>query len=221
MSNHSIGLDGRLHDYVVEHGVREHPLLVALRKETASLPERNMQIAPEQGQFMAFLVALMQARRIIEIGTFTGYSSLVMALAQPPDGRILACDRSAQWTAIAQRYWREAGVADRVELRLGPAADTLRSLAEAGDTGWDLVFIDADKPGYAGYVEQCHGLLRTGGVILLDNTLWSGRVAEPADGADADTRALQALNRTLRHDARFDIALTPVGDGLTLLRKLG
>lgn len=221
MSNRSIGLDDRLHAYVVEHGVREHPLLAALREETASLPERNMQIAPEQGQFMGFLVRLMNARRIIEVGTFTGYSSLAMALAQPADGHILACDRSEEWTAIARRYWRQAGVDKRIDLRIGNAADTLASLAAAGDTGWDLVFIDADKTGYAGYVEQCHGLLRPGGVIMLDNTLWSGRVAGKADENDADTRALQALNRALAADTRFDITLTPIGDGLTLLYRRG
>jgi predicted O-methyltransferase YrrM len=180
-----------------------------------------MQIAPEQGQFMALLVRLLGARRCLEVGVFTGYSTLAVALALPPEGRVIACDISAEYTAIARRHWDAAGVAGRIELRLGPAADTLDALLAAGGAGsYDFAFIDADKPAYPAYYERCLALLRPGGLIAVDNTLWGGAVADPAD-QEADTRAIRAFNGRLHGDARVDLSLAPIGDGLSLARKRG
>lgn len=218
MSPRSIGLDERLHRYLLAHGVREHPALARLRAETAALPEARMQIAPEQGAFMGWLVRLLDARKILEIGTFTGYSALAMALALPPGGRLVTCDVSEPWTAIARRHWAEAGVADRIELRLGPAAETLAALERDGAGPFDLAFIDADKPSYPDYYEVCLRLLRPGGVILVDNVLWGGAVADP-DACDPDTEAIRAFNRRLADDARVDLAVIPLADGLALARK--
>jgi caffeoyl-CoA O-methyltransferase len=178
-----------------------------------------MQIGPEQGQLMALLAKLIDARRCIEIGVFTGYSSLAVALALPPDGRILACDVSEEWTAIARRFWREAGVEHKIELKLQPAVRTLEERLAAGEAGrYDFAFIDADKPAYDAYYELLLKLLRPGGLIALDNTLWSGAVANP-DEREPNTVALRALNDKLHRDERIDLSLLPIGDGLTLARK--
>ena len=194
--------------------VPEHPALVALRERTAPMPEAGMQIGPEQGAFMALLVKLIGARRIVEVGTFTGYSSTVMALALPDGGRITCCDVSREWTDIARQAWAEAGVADRVDLRIAPAAETLASL-ESGS--YDLAFIDADKPGYDTYYTECLRIVRPGGLILLDNTLWSGRVANP-DEDDENLRAIRAINDRIAADERVEQVILPLADGLTLAR---
>ena len=199
--------------------IRELPLLARLRAETAALSNAQMQIAAEEGQFLDLLVRLSGALRCIEIGVFTGYSSLVTALALPPDGQLLACDVSEQWTAIARRYWAEAGVAQRIRLELQPALQTLDAeLAKGAAGSYDFAFIDADKTGYLDYYERCLRLLRRGGLIAVDNTLWSGRVADPKV-RDADTEALRACNLQVRDDARVDFCLVPIADGVTLARK--
>ncbi|MEJ2515123.1 MAG: class I SAM-dependent methyltransferase [Gammaproteobacteria bacterium] len=219
MSRRSIGLDADLHDYLLEASLREPPLLARLREETARHPRSNMQISPEQGQFMALLLRLMGARRCVEVGVFTGYSSLVTALALPEDGYVLACDLSEEYTAVARRYWAEAGVADRIDLRIAPAMETLdRALADEGEGSYDFGFIDADKEAYGDYFERLLALVRPGGLIAVDNTLWSGRVADP-DDRETDTVAIRAFNEALRSDERIDLSLVPVGDGLTLARK--
>jgi len=219
MSNRSILLTDSLYDYLLSVSLRESNLQRRLREETAADPMARMQISPEQGQFMALLARLLGARRCLEVGVFTGYSSLAMALALPADGSILACDVSEEWTSIARRYWAEAGVAHKIELRLAPALETLDSLlADGGSSSFDLAFIDADKTNYLGYYERVLELLRPGGLAVVDNTLWSGRVADPGV-ADADTVALRHFNAHLHHDDRVDLSLLPVGDGLTLARK--
>ncbi len=218
MSNASIGLDELLHDYLVDVGVREPDVLRELRERTAVLPQHGMQIAPEQGALMALLVRLIGARRCLEVGTFTGYSSTAVALALPPDGHLLCCDVSAEWTDVARQTWEAAGVADRVELRLGPAIGTLDALLADGAAGsFDFAFIDADKPSYDGYVERALRLVRPGGLIAIDNVLWSGRVADPAVD-DGSTLAIRALNAKLATDERVEVSMVPIGDGLTLLR---
>jgi len=218
MSNRSLNLDDTLYEYLLTHSLREHPEQIALREATRSHPRAGMQISPEQGQFMALLVKLLGARRALEIGVFTGYSALSVALALPADGRILACDISEEYTRIGRPYWERAGVAHKIDLRLAPALETLDAELAAGATGrYDFAFIDADKTGYASYVERCLQLLRPGGLIAIDNVLWSGAVAQPA--RDEDTRALQALNERLHGDERIDLSMLPVGDGLTLARK--
>ncbi|MNF68342.1 putative O-methyltransferase [compost metagenome] len=177
------------------------------------------QVAPEQGQFLALLVKLTGARRLLEVGTFTGYSALCMAAALPADGSLICCDIPGDYNAIARRYWQEAGLAGRIDLRLAPALETLAELERQGQGGqYDLVFIDADKANYPAYLEHALQLLRVGGLAVFDNTLWSGRVLE-ASPESADTRAIQALNRALKDDARVDLSLLPIGDGLTLCRK--
>lgn len=219
MSNRTIKIDARLYDYIVKVSVREPPLLARLRAETAKMREHNMQIAPDQGQFMGMLVRLIGARRCLEIGTFTGYSSLAVALALPPDGRLIACDVSDTWTAIARRYWREAGVDGRIELRLQPALKTLDELLADGQAGrFDFAFIDADKVSYADYYERVLSLLRPGGLLAVDNTLWSGKVADPK-ARDKDTIALKKFNAARHADERIDLSLVPIGDGLTLAWK--
>jgi predicted O-methyltransferase YrrM len=214
MSNRTLNLTDDLVDYVRRQGVREHPVLVRLRQDTASLPMAQMQIAPEQGAFMALLVQLIGAKRILEIGTFTGYSSTAMALAMPPDGRMTCLDVSREWTDRAREAWAAAGVADRVELRIGPAADSLRDLA---DDTFDLAFIDADKTGYDDYYEGCLRVVRPGGLILIDNVLQGGRVVDAA-ADDENVRAIRALNERIVADARVDMTLLPVADGLTMAR---
>ncbi|MDH5227607.1 MAG: class I SAM-dependent methyltransferase [Gammaproteobacteria bacterium] len=219
MSNRSITLTDPIYQYMNDVSLREAPVLRALREETAALTQRSMQIAPEQGQFMALLVRLLRARRCLEIGVFTGYSSLATALALPPDGRIVACDVSEEWTAIARRYWEQGGVAHRIDLHIAPATNTLDALLQQGQAGtFDLAFIDADKTNYLAYYERTLQLLRPGGLVLIDNTLWSGRVADPAVN-DPDTVALRELNTALLRDERVDLSLLPVGDGLTLALK--
>ena len=219
MSNRSITLTESLYEYMNEVSLREPPLLLALREETAVLSQRSMQISPEQGQFMALLARLIDARRCLEVGVFTGYSALATALALPDDGRIVACDVSEEWTSVARRYWREAGVEHKIELHLAPAADTLDALLGQGQAGtFDFAFIDADKTNYLAYYERTLVLLRMGGLMLIDNTLWSGKVADP-EVADADTVALRHFNEVLHRDERVDLSLLPIGDGLTLARK--
>ena len=213
-------LNDTLYRYVLEHSLREHPAQTALRAATHLQPGAGMQIAPEQGQFMALLVQLMGARRTLEIGVYTGYSALAVALALPAEGRLLACDISEAYTRIGKPFWQQAGVAHKIDLQLGPAQATLDARLAAGEAGaYYFAFIDSDKTGYDGYYESCLQLVRAGGLIALDNTLWGGRVAVPAAQDDADTRALQELNVKLHVDARIDLALMPFSDGLTLARK--
>ena len=219
MTGRTLNLDDALYQYLLDVSLRESPLLRRLREETAQLPTAHWQIAPEQGQFMALLVQLTGARKLLEIGTFTGYSALCMAMAAGEEGRLICCDLPGEYNAIARRYWHEAGVAERIELRLAPALETLGVLEKSGHgESFDLVFIDADKAGYPIYLEHALALLRRGGLLIFDNVLWSGRVLEAA-AESADTRAIQRLNRSLRHDSRVDLSLLPLGDGLTLCRK--
>ncbi len=220
MTLRTLKIDDTLFDYVLAHAAREHPAQTALREATRAHPHAGMQIAPDQGHFMALLVKLLGARRTIEIGTFTGYSALAVALALPDDGRVLACDVSDEFTRIGRPFWQQAGVAHKIELVLAPALQTLDVRLAAGEAGtYDFAFIDADKANYDGYFERCLLLLRPGGLIALDNMLWSGAVARAAREGDADTTALQALNAKLQRDERIDHALLTVGDGLTLARK--
>lgn len=221
MSRGSIGLDDRLNEYIVGAHATEHPVLKALRKETATMPMSIMQIAPEQGHLLAFLVRLTGARNILEIGTFTGYSALAIALALPADGRLVACDVSEEWTSIGRKHWLEAGVAERIDLRIAPALETLQSLESEGlRDHFDLTFIDAHKPEYDGYYEACLRLLRPGGLIVFDNMLQDGGVADPADTGNS-VEAIRALNAKIAQDERVDAVLLPVGDGMTLARRIG
>jgi len=219
LSNRTLSLDDHLYDYLLAKSLREPAALAALRAETASHPRVNMQIAPEQGQFMQMLVRLIGARRAIEVGVFTGYSSLAVALALPEDGRLLACDISEEYTAIARRHWKLAGVAHKIELVLAPALATLDTRLAAGEAAsYDFAFIDADKGGYRAYYERLLRLVRPGGLIAVDNTLWSGAVADPGV-RDTDTVAIREFNDYLLADQRVDLSLLPLGDGLTLARR--
>lgn len=219
MKKGALGLDDELYDYLLRVSLREADVLRRLREETAAMPLSIMQIAPEQGQFMALLVELMGAVRAIEVGVFTGYSSLAVALALPPEGRITACDISEEFTAVARRYWAEAGVDHKIDLFLAPAIETLDGLIADGASGtYDLAFIDADKTAYADYYERLLILLRPGGLILVDNVLWSGRVADAVSNDD-DTIALRAFNEKLAVDERISLSMLPLADGLTLARK--
>jgi predicted O-methyltransferase YrrM len=219
MSSKTLFMPPRVHAYLVANSVRETPVQRRLREYTQRLPDANMQIAPEQGQFLQLLVRLTGARRYLEIGTYTGYSALCVALAMPPTGRLVCCDLSEEWTAIARRYWKRAGVGHKIALRLGAALETLDALLERGEAGrYDLAFIDADKENYLDYYERCLRLVRRGGLIAADNTLWYGRVADRRV-QDADTRAIRAFNRRLHRDRRVHVSLVPVGDGLTLALK--
>jgi len=218
MSTSSIGLDDDLQAYLVRYGVREHPVLAELRKATALLPESGMQSSPESAALLALFVRLTGARRVLEVGTFTGYSSTAMALALPDDGRIVCCDVSEAWTDRAREVWQAAGVAHRVTLRLGPALDTLDALLADGEAGsYDLAFIDADKGNYTAYYERALRLLRPGGLVAIDNVLWSGRVADPSV-TDASTTAIRELNTRLAADERVDLVMVPIADGVTLAR---
>ena len=208
--------------YVDSFASVETPVQQRLRAETATMPERQagMQIGADQGAFMAFLVRLIGARRALEIGTFTGYSAMAVAMALPPGGRLITCDVSEEWTAIARRYWREAGLEETIELKLGDARGTLTALRiEMGDSSFDFAFIDADKTGYDAYYEACLHLVRPGGLILIDNVLWSGKVADP-EVLDPDTVALRTLNEKIRGDGRVEACLVPIGDGVMVMRKL-
>ena len=219
MSRRSWSIDDKVRKYLLDHSLREPEPAAALRAATAKLPYGGMQISPEQGQLMGLLVHAIGARRAIEIGTFTGYSALWVALALPSDGRLVCCDVSAEWTALGKPYWEQAGIAGKIDLRLAPAMDTLDRLLADGQAGaYDFAFIDADKTGYDGYYERCLKLLRRGGLVAIDNVLWGGDVADPKKRS-ADTLALRALNRKLHHDARVSLSMLPVGDGLTLALK--
>lgn len=219
MSNRTLQLTEPLYQYLCEVSLRESPLLRQLRQETAKDEMSQMQIAPEQGQFLALLVNVLGARKLIEIGTYTGYSALCMASAMPNDGQLVCCDISDKWTKVARQYWAKAGVEGNIELHLAPAIETLSNLLSQGQARtFDFAFIDADKQNYDAYYEACLRLLRPGGVIALDNMLWNGRVANPRE-QDVDTRALRALNLKLRDDQRIDLSLLPIADGVTLIRK--
>lgn len=219
MSNKTIGFDDRLHSYLLTHSVREADTLKELREVTAQHPMAQMQIAPEQGQFMALLVQLMGAKKTLEVGVFTGYSALVVALAMPDEGRIVACDVSEEYTAIAREFWQKAGVDHKIDLRIGPAIATLDQLIASGEAEtFDFAFIDADKSSYAQYYEQALQLVRPGGLIAIDNVLWSGRVADP-DTQDNRTNAIRAFNQRLYEDSRVTLSLVPIADGLTLALK--
>jgi len=214
-----LNMTPELNQYMVDHSVRDHPVLAELRAATAPLKHAGMQIGAEQGQFMQFMVRLINAKRCIEVGVFTGYSSLSVALALPPDGTIVACDISEEWTSIAKKHWEKAGVASKVTLKLAPANDTLdKLLAEGGGGKYDFAFIDADKPAYIGYYERLLKLMRPNGLIMVDNTLWSGSVVDPKN-QERDTVALREFNAFVHKDVRVGLAMLPLGDGVTLLRK--
>jgi caffeoyl-CoA O-methyltransferase len=219
MANRSIQITEQLYDYMIANSVREPKILAELRAETSKLPMAMMQIGPEQGQFMALLVRLIGAKNIVEVGTFTGYSSLAMALALGNDAHITCFDISEEYTAVARKYWAKAGVADRMELKLGPAADGLQAMLKKGAKGKiDFAFIDADKTNYETYYELVLQMLRPGGLIAIDNVLWGGDVANP-EKKDEDTEAIRRTNRKVHADERVDVSLVPIGDGLTLARK--
>ncbi|MCS6800398.1 MAG: class I SAM-dependent methyltransferase [Chloroflexota bacterium] len=219
MQQKNLVMTDALYDYLRSVALREPAVAQRLRAETARLPMAIMQIPPEQGQFMALLVRLIGAKRCLEIGTFTGYSALAVAQALPADGRLICCDISEEWTAIARRYWQEAGVADKIDLRLAPAQETLSALIAGGEAGtFDFVFIDADKTGYDAYYEAALTLLRPGGLIVLDNMFMGGRVADPTAAGDG-VEAVRRLNAKLRDDPRVEIAMLPLADGVTLAMK--
>ncbi|HVA29168.1 MAG TPA: class I SAM-dependent methyltransferase [Candidatus Baltobacteraceae bacterium] len=218
MTSRSAFLDERVQTYVAST-VRRDAVLDRLREETSHLTQAGMQIGGDQGQFMQFLVKLLDVRRYLEIGVFTGYSSLAVALALPEGGLVTACDVSDEWTSIGRRYWREAGVESRIDLRLAPALETLDGLIRDGASGtYDMAFIDADKANVDSYYERCLRLLRRGGVVLVDNVLWNGAVTDPSI-TDPDTAALRALNTKVRDDERVDQSLLTIGDGLLMARK--
>lgn len=219
MTKQTLGLEPQLYEYLLSVSLREPEILTQLRQETAQHPMAAMQIAPEQGQFMALLVQLIGAKKTLEVGVFTGYSSLAVALALPPDGKVIACDVSEEFTAIARRYWQQAGVADKIDLHIAPAMETLDQLIAAGETGtFDFAFIDADKSNYDGYYERSLQLIRPGGLIAIDNVLWSGRVADP-EIQDNRTTKIRAFNKKLHQDQRINLSLVPIADGLTLAWK--
>lgn len=219
MSRKTLTLTDQLHQYLLEVSLREPDVMRRLREETASHPQAQMQIAPEQGQFMALLTRLVGARKALEVGVFTGYSALAVILAMPADGRLVACDVSEEFTAVARRYWQEAGVGHRIDLRIAPALETLDALLSSGEAGsFDLAFIDADKTGYDAYYERALALLRPGGLIVLDNMLQDGKAADPSS-TEPGVVAIRALNRKLRDDERVDLSLLPVADGIALARK--
>jgi predicted O-methyltransferase YrrM len=219
MPKQSISLDNQLYNYLLSVSLREPEILEKLRQETANHPRGGMQISPEQGQFMRLLVQLIGAKKTLEVGVFTGYSSLSVALALPDDGKIIACDVSEEFTAIARRYWQQAGVSDKIDLHLAPALETLDQLLATGQAEtFDFAFIDADKENYDGYYERSLQLVRPGGLIAIDNVLWSGQVAD-LQYQDEETQAIRAINEKLHHDERVTISLVPIADGLTLALK--
>jgi predicted O-methyltransferase YrrM len=220
MSNQSIELTNNLHQYLLDNSLREPEILAKLRHQTAAHPLVNMQISPEQGQLMGLLVKLIGAKKCLEIGVFTGYSALAVALNIPEDGRIIACDVSVEFTVIAQQYWQAAGVSHKIDLQIAPALETLDRLINNGESEtFDFAFIDADKNNYAAYYDRCLQLVRSGGLILVDNVLWYGRVADPAMDNDKRTQAIKQLNHQIHQDDRVQISLIPIGDGLTIARK--
>ena len=220
MTFKTLNLTEHLYQYVRDHSLREHLAQTALREATRTHAHAGMQISPEQGQFMALLVRLLGARHTIEIGVFTGYSALSIALALPDDGTVLACDINDAYTRVGKPFWQQANVAHKINLHLAPALQTLDARLAAGEVGhYDFAFIDADKSSYDAYFERCLKLVRPGGLIAIDNTLWSGKVAQVAGNDDADTLALQALNTKLHADERVDLSLLPFSDGLTLARR--
>jgi len=219
VSNKTLSMTDSLYGYLLAASLREPEVLKRLRDETAGHESAHMQIAPEQGQFMGFLVELLGARKTLEIGVYTGYSALWVALSLPLDGRMVACDVNAEWAELARRYWKEAGVADKIDLRIAPALETLDALLAGGEAGtYDFIFIDADKENYGGYYDRSLDLLRPGGLIAIDNVLWDGRVADD-DFQDLDTRCIRRLNDALLRDDRITLSMVPIGDGLTLVRK--
>ena len=221
MSNRTLSIDDRVYDYLLSVSLRESDLLARLRNETSGIEFSEMQIAPEQGQFMTLLVRLMGARRALEIGTFTGYSSIAIASALPEDGELVCCDDSEEWTSMARKYWQQAGLEDRINFKLGDASKTLQGLIDQGQEGtFDFIFIDADKQNYPSYYELSLNLLRAGGLIAVDNTLWSGDVADPGN-QEPGTRAIRRFNEMLKQDERVAISLVTIGDGLTLVHKPG
>lgn len=221
MTIKTLGLTANIYDYLLSVSLREAEILTQLRQETAAHPMGNMQIAPEQGQFMALLVQILGAKKTLELGVFTGYSSLVIALALPPEGRVVACDQSEEFTAIARRYWQQASVDHKIQLHIAPALETLAQLIAAGETEtFDFAFIDADKSNYEQYYERSLQLVRPGGLIAIDNVLWSGRVADPQI-QDNRTKKIRAFNQKLLEDQRIHLSLVPIGDGLTLALKKG
>ena len=220
MSTRTIPMTDALYDYFLGVSLREPAVLARLRDATLAHPEASMQISPEQGQFMRFLIRLMGAKRAIEIGTFTGYSALSVALAMPDDGYLVACERREEFTKIGQPFWREAGVADRIDLRIGKAVGTLEAMLEAGEGDtYDFAFIDGDKKNYVNYYDLCLQLVRIGGVIAIDNALWSGRLTDKTLD-DPATTAIRTLNESIRDDDRVDMSLLPIGDGLMLARRI-
>src|SRR5262249_10040738 len=221
MTPRTLGLTDPLYDYLLKVGVREHPALTRVREETAKLPGVEMLLAPEQAQFMALLARLLAVRRYLEIGTYTGYSALAMALALGPDGKVVSCDIDAAIAPTARRHWQSAGVPDKIDPWLGPSLGALDACLAHGERAtFDMAFIDADKENLVAYYERCHALVRTGGVILIDNTLWGGAVADASEH-DAATAAIRAFNVAVHQDRRVEMVLLPIGDGLTLARKIG
>jgi predicted O-methyltransferase YrrM len=219
MSKQTLGLEQNLYNYLLSVSLREAEILTKLRRETAQMPMSQMQISPEQGQFMALLIKLLGAKKTLDIGVFTGYSSLVVALSLPADGKIVACDVSEEYTSIARRYWQAAGVADKIDLHIAPALETLDHVLTVGEgETFDFAFIDADKGNYENYYEQCLKLIRSGGLIAIDNVLWSGKVADP-EIQDNQTHKIRVFNRKLHQDSRITISLVPIADGLTLAIK--
>lgn len=219
MSNKTLSISEELYAYMLSVSLREPEILRQLRVETALDENANMQISPEQGQFMGLLVKLLGAKKTLDIGVYTGYSSLCIGLALPPDGRVIACDVNREWTDIARHYWHKAGIMDRIELHLAPAQQTLKSLLDSGADNFDFAFIDADKINYDSYYELCLQLIRPGGLIAIDNVLWDGAVVDTSIN-DADTVAIRTLNQKIHADPRVEITLVPIADGLTLARKI-
>lgn len=219
MSTKTLNLTPSVYDYMLKHSLRESSVLKALRDETATMTGAVMQISPEQGQFMSLLIEILGARKTLDIGTFTGYSALVVAQALPENGKVIACDVSAESTTVAKKYWQQANVANKIDLHIAPALETLQKLLDNHEAGtYDFAFIDADKRNYLEYYEKALTLLRPGGVIAIDNVLWSGKVADHHEQGD-DTNAIRAVNTKLVHDNRVTISMVPIGDGLTLARK--
>ena len=220
MSSSTLQLNEKVQDYLLGHSLRESTACQQLREETRPMKMGMMQVSPEQGQFMAFLVELPGARKAVEVGTFTGYSALCVAQALPEEGTLVCCDVSEEWTAVGKKHWEQAGVSDRIDLRIGPAVDTLKAMCDSGEEGsFDFGFIDADKTNYQYYYEHVLALLRTGGLLLIDNVLWGGKVLDPSVD-DADTVALRELNARIVADNRVEVVMLSVGDGLTLVRRI-